>query len=113
MTGLYIDPATNDLALDASGALRMATGAEAIVQHARQRLLTHEGEWFLDTTAGLPWFAEIMGRAFDADVAEAIVKDEVAGTPGVLSIDGFSVSFDGPTRIMRVKSLRLTTTEDA
>ena len=112
MIGLYLDPATGDLALDASGALRLATGKDAIGQHARQRLLTHEGEWFLDTSAGVPWFDRIMVRSFDADVAEAIVKDEVAGTPGILSIDGISVAFVGPQREVRVKDLRITV-EDA
>ena len=107
MIGLYIDPATGDLALDASGALRLATGREAVAQHARQRLMTHEGEWFLDTTAGIPWFARIMGKAFNADAAEAVVKTEVAGTPGVAGIEGLSASFVGPQRELRVRDLRL------
>ena len=113
MIGLHIDPATNDLATDAGGHLRTATGREAVTQHARQRLLTHRGEWFLDTEAGIIWFPDLIGQSFDADLAEALVKAEVAGTPGVNAIEGLSVSFVGPQRELRIRELRITTTEAA
>lgn len=48
--GLAIDQASNDLYLAADGNLAVATDALAVGQHGRQRLQTHAGEWFLDTT---------------------------------------------------------------
>ncbi|WP_116082125.1 hypothetical protein [Tropicimonas sp. IMCC34011] len=110
--GFYIDPATNDLALDATGNLAMARDAEAVGQHVRQRLLTHEGEWFLDTTAGLPWFARLLGRQFDAELAEALVKAEIADTDGVTEIEAMSVTFDRTTRGMSLHDFAVSTIYD-
>ena len=35
---------------------------ENVGQRLRLRLLTFEGEWFLDTTYGVPYFQRILGR---------------------------------------------------
>ena len=112
MIGFYLDPDTNDLALDANGALRMARDAEAVSQHAKQRVLSHEGEWFLDTTAGLPWLDRVMGQPFDASVLEALVVAEIADTPGVVEVDGASVSFDRNTRGANVRGFSVSTIYD-
>ncbi|MDT9694263.1 hypothetical protein Q5762_39210, partial [Streptomyces sp. P9(2023)] len=63
-----------DLYLDANGNLGLVYNAEAVGQHARQRLMTYEGEWFLDKTAGVPWIREILGSAYDAVLAESVIK---------------------------------------
>lgn len=112
MIGLFIDPVTNDLALTAGGHLRLARDAEAVGQHVRQRLLSHEGEWFLDTTAGLPWMDRVLGRAFDPALAEALVKAEIAETEGVTEIEALSVSFDRRTRVMTLRDFSVGTIYD-
>lgn len=112
MIGLYLDPDTHDLAVDASGALRVARDAQAVAQHVKQRLLAHEGEWFLDTRAGVPWFDRIMGREFNPDVAEAVVKAEIFATPGVTEISSLSVRFDKHTRAMTLDGFDIYTEFD-
>lgn len=83
----------DDLALTADGNLDMVTDAEAVGQHARQRLMTFEGEWFLDTTAGVPWLDKILGRQFDATLAESVVKKEIVETDGVTAIESFGLRY--------------------
>lgn len=112
MIGLWLDPVTHDLATDAGGNLKLARDAEAVAQHVKQRLLTHQGEWFLDTRAGVPWFDRVMGQAFDADVAEAMVKDVIARTPGVTEITGLSARFDKATRGLILDGFEVYTTFD-
>lgn len=107
MIGLWIDQETNDLALDDVGHLRLAVGTEAVGQHARQRLMTFRGEWFLDPNAGVEHFDRLIGRAFDRDLAEALLAAEAAGTPGVAGIDGMSVAFERPTGGLRVRDLQI------
>ena len=102
----------HDLALDSDGNIDMVHNAEAVGQHVRQRLMTHQSEWFLDTSAGVPWLSEIMGRQYNPALAEAVVKAETMGTHGVTGIDDFSVSFVRTTRDLQIRSMSVTTAYD-
>ena len=110
--GLAIDQHTNDLFLAADGNLAVATDAEAVGLHARQRLQTFSGEWFLDTSCGVPWLDEILGRTYDPALSEAVVKAELLGTDGVEEITSFSVSFDRATRGLVIRSIKVLTMFD-
>lgn len=96
---------TQDVALDSDGNLSMVHDAEAVGQHVRQRLGAYSGEWFLDTTAGLPWLNDILGKAYDPAIAEALVKAEILDTEGVTEITSFSVGFDRRTRGLSIRSV--------
>jgi hypothetical protein len=98
--GISIRP-YNDIEIDATGNLAMVTDAAAIGQHARQRLSLFAGEWFLDTTTGVDWFGTVLGgpgTAANQAVAEAIVKEIILATPGVIAISEITTSFDRSTR---------------
>lgn len=110
--GLAIDPATNDLFLDSQNNLATVTGALAVGQHVRQRLMTFEGEWFLDTTAGVTWLTEIFGRGYDPALAEAVVKAEIVETDGVKTISSFSVGFQRSRRELVIKDVSVLTDYD-
>lgn len=87
-----------DIYLDASGNLAMVYDAEAVGQHARQGLMTHRGEWFLNKDIGVPWLRDVLGAGYDPVLAEAVIKAEILGTDGVTEIRSFSVRFDQKTR---------------
>lgn len=112
MIGLGIDQKTNDLHFDATGNLALVQGRQAVAEHAAQRVRTFEGEWFLDSEAGLPWFQQLLGRRFDPALAEALVKAEIAETKGVIEITAFSVSFDQSSRFVNMKQIDFTTEYD-
>lgn len=101
-----------DLYLDAQGNLAVVRDAEAVGQHARQRIMTHRGEWFLDVQAGVPWMQDIIGRGYDPVLAEALVKGEVVGTDGVVAVTSFSARFDRQTRGVRATDIVVTTEYD-
>lgn len=101
-----------DIYLDASGSLAMVRDAEAVGQHARQRLMTHEGEWFLDRTAGLPWVRDILGHQYDPVLAEAVLKAEILDTDGVVDINSFSVRFDREVRGLSAFNIEVSTEYD-
>ncbi len=110
--GFALDPHTNDLFLRPNGELAVVRNAEAVGQHVRQRLKTFEGEWFLDTTAGVPWLDEILGRAYDPALAEAVIKGEVLDTDAVTEITSFSVRFDRQRRALEAFGLTILTEYD-
>lgn len=106
---LAIDPITNDLYKDATGNLATVKDAEAIGQHARQRLKTFEREWYLDTTVGVPWIDQIFKKPYDPVMAEAIVKEEVLDTDGVTGIKDFNISLDPVTRNLIMRKIKVAT----
>lgn len=112
MIGLAIDQETNDVYLDTDGSLVMVNDALAVGQHVRQRLKTYRGEWFLDTTAGVPWLEQIFGRAFDAALGEAVVKGEIFDTLGVTQITTFSIRFLRDVRALDIRSVEVLTIYD-
>lgn len=103
---------TNDLMLAADGNLAMVHDAEAVGQHARQRLMTFQGDWFLDTTAGVAWLEEIMGRKSDMPLAEALLKAEILDTDGVTGIAAFSIRYFRAGRRVDVPTASLLTEYD-
>ena len=89
------------------GLQNFATLAEATCQRVRTRLLLVLGEWFLDTTAGVPWFQPddgsasaqpFMGGPANLGYVEATLKAAVLATDGVASINSFSMTFDHISR---------------
>lgn len=110
--GLAIDPITNDLFLDSSKSLAVVKDAAAVGQHVRQRLMTFYGEWFLDTEAGVKWLTQIMGKAYDPALAEAVVKAEVLDTDGVTGIEGFDIGFIKDRRQLDIKGIQVATVYD-
>lgn len=110
--GLAIDASTNDLYLDSIGNLALVYDAEAVGQHAKQRLGTFQGEWVYDTTAGVPWLSQILGKGYDPALAEAVVKAEILDTDGVTEITSFSVSFDKTSRGVTINEVEVGTVYD-
>lgn len=87
-----------DLALDVNGDLdlvdgdfRMLTGGEAIASDLRARLQTWAGEYFLDTSLGVPWLSDVFGKA-GAARAEQVLRRAIEETPGVREILRFRLT---------------------
>lgn len=103
--------APNDLIVSEAG-LVLAYDALAVGQHVRQRLMTFIGEWFLDKNVGVPWLNRIMGRKFDPELAEAVVKAEILKTDGVAAITSFSIAFDKTNRGIYIREIEILTDYD-
>lgn len=101
-----------DIYIDSTGNLATVTDAEAVGQHARQRLMTFEGEWFLDRDAGVPWIRDILGGQYDAVLAESVIKAEILDTDGVVEINSFSVRFDRDSRGLSAYNIDVATEYD-
>lgn len=110
--GLAIDPVTNDLCFDETGAMKTVIDAHAVGQHVRQRLMTFKGEWFLDTRVGVPWLDQILGKGFNPALGEAVVKASILATAGVKAISDCSVTFGRATRGLFIRSIEITTDYD-
>lgn len=82
----------NDIFVYAGKIRRVNNGAQ-VIQHVRSRLLMYYGEWFLDITAGVPYFEAIFVKPANLAVAESIIKETIINTPGIASLDSFYMDY--------------------
>ena len=93
---LKLDPSTRDLVPG------IVTGPDEIVQRLVTRLKRELGEWFLDTSAGLPWYQDgrgILGaKAHTKRTVDLLIRREALGTEGVERIVRLNTMFPAGTR---------------
>jgi hypothetical protein len=80
-----------------------ATDTEAIAQTIAVRLKTLEGEWFLDTTIGIPYLSEILGHKRSDRLLRTCVTQEILAVAGVKELTDFSFDHDRDSRSVTIK----------
>lgn len=91
---IQLDPVTHDLVLE-NRVLTLIDDPEQIRQNIKQRLLHFRNEWFLNLRAGTPWIEQILVKGARVGVVGAILKQRIAGTPGVRDIVSFAITAQG------------------
>lgn len=81
-----------------SGADFLANSPEAVAQAVQTRLALWAGEWFVDTSDGMPWAGDVLGKRFQRNNPDSAIKSRILGTPGVTELLEYSSAFDGETR---------------
>lgn len=91
-------------ALDVNGDYRLGlnrggflSGADAVAQAIRTRLLLLRGEWWEDTGDGTPLFGGLLGlpgTTANLQAMDLIVRERILGTEGVASIQSFSSTYE-------------------
>lgn len=92
---ILIDPATNDIA-HRNGLIRYAVSGNETAQRVITRIRRLKGEWFIDTTAGMPYIQDILGKR-DINYFKLLLRKEILNTDGVQSINNFRLSFNSKT----------------
>lgn len=99
---LCIDAITGDLVLT-EGDFEWVTGIDAIEQDIRLSLQLFQGEWFLDLSAGIPYWQSILGQKPRLLVVREIFRKALLAVPGVLAILALDVSFAANTRTCTIR----------
>lgn len=73
----------------ANNQFSLATGSEEIRQRLKQNLKTFLGEWFLDTTIGVPYFQIVFDKSSPSSLIDDVFKDAILKTKGVVEIVEF------------------------
>ena|ERR1700712_5401761 len=71
---------------------------DVVAQRLTIRLRTWLGEWFLDTTYGVPYIQRILVKNVSKTTVDNILREEILSEIGVLEIQNFTSSFDAGTR---------------
>ena len=69
----------------------------------QQRLQTWLGEWFLDTTYGIPFKQQILVKNPNLDLVQFDILGAVSATPGVTQLQSFSFNYDNAARSLSVQ----------
>ena len=90
--------ATGDFTFGASQLNFWIDEPDAVAQVVRTSLLLWLGEWYLDTTVGMPWIQGVLGKHSQA-TADITVQDYVLNVQGVTDISAFTSSDNQDQRL--------------
>lgn len=100
---LYLDPDTGDIDVDLLGRVRLTqTLREEVGQRLATRLQFFLGEWFLDTSLGIPYYRDVLVRTPDLGVIKALFAEAITSDPGVESLVSLDLELDAESRQIRV-----------
>lgn len=74
---------------------------DAVAQAIQTALLLYQGEWFLDTTAGMPWSSQVLGYNTQA-LYDTAIKAKILSVTGIKSILKYSSSLNRALRALSV-----------
>lgn len=99
-----------DFAIDNDGTfmreyngLRMtSTLTEYVAQKLQIKFRFFLGEWYLDTSKGIPYLTKILGKNIDIAFVESIYKSAILSLDEVEELRSFSLEIDAVTRTLTV-----------
>ena len=86
-----------DMQFGGNQANYLINSPDAVGQIAGSRLALWLGQWFLDTSQGMPWATKVLGK-YTGDTRDAAIQAQILGTPGVLKIASYASQLDRETR---------------
>lgn len=94
LNGYALDPDTHDLYLDSTGQVATTTSTlQDLIQRVKCRLLTYQGECYLNRDLGVPYFAEVLKKNPDLGRVRNLLLSEVLSVPGVVKVSKFDIQF--------------------
>lgn len=110
-----------DFAIDSAGnflresnGLRMSkTRIEYVAQKLQIKFRFFLGEWYLNTSLGLPYFTKMLEKGVDISFIEAIFKATIYKVPEIKELKTFSVTVEPASRKLKVAfSVKLTDSDN-
>lgn len=100
---ILIDEETNDIVF-INGQTPVTDNQKLTVsQRLKIRLQTFLGEYFLDTTVGVPYYQRIFGKVRNKSTIDTIFQKQILDDEGVIEIVSYSSSIDSASRLMSVE----------
>ena len=95
-TTLLLDREFWDLAIDAAGNIALASEPYSQAQDAASAVRVFLGEYYYDTTLGVPYFTDVLGRYQPTQILRARAQLAALTVPGVT--DAKAILVAGPNR---------------
>lgn len=94
MQTLLLDPATWDLLVDATRNIAVADDPYSKAQDAGSAIKLFSGEDYYDTTRGVPYWSQILGKAVPVSLLKAKLVAAAETVPGVTAAKCYITSID-------------------
>lgn len=101
MLDLALNAKSHDLIVN-NADLMVIDNAERVAQQIKVQLLTWRGEWFLDTTHGVPYLDYILVKNPSIELIRSIFKEQIMSVDDVSDVVDIEIDYDVKTRIMTV-----------
>lgn len=88
----------NGLVMTDQGDLSILSDLDALVQKITRKLKLWKGEYFLDTSAGIPYKEQIFDRPIDAGIASTIITSQITDETEVTEVTNITIDLDPSTR---------------
>ena len=92
-TTLLLDQTQWDLVLDANGNIALASPPYSTAQDVASAVRTFLGEVWYDTTQGIPYFEDVLGKLPPAALLTQLITNQALTVPGVVSATTTITSF--------------------
>jgi hypothetical protein len=92
---------SNDLIVK-DGDLMLIDNAERVAQQILITIRFWYGEWFLNTTEGVPYLEYILVKNPNLAHVRQILTEAIESVPGVVSLDSMEINFDRQGRTLAV-----------
>lgn len=102
MLDLALDAKKHDLII-ADGDFIVIDNAERVAQQIKIQLLTWLGEWFLDTTHGVPYLDYILVKNPNLELIASIFREQIMKVDDVDYVNSLEIDYDAQTRTMTVE----------
>lgn len=99
---ILLDTTTHDL-VRKNGDLVLIDGGRRVEQQVKITLLTFYGEWFLDTSFGVPYLEKIHVKSPNRVEIEFILRAKILDVPDVTKITYLDMGFDRQARKLKVE----------
>ena len=80
----------------------MIDDANKVRQQIYLTLMTFLGEWFLDTTFGIPYFTDILIKGPSGSKIRSILRATILDVPDVTQVTTLNLALNNQTRILTV-----------
>lgn len=84
------------------------SNAAQVAQNITIRLKLIQGEWFLNTQLGVPWFEKIFVKNPDLSAIDIIIKSVISETPEVTGIVAYSSQILRASRKIKITVIATT-----
>lgn len=102
MLDLALDAKKHDLII-ADGDFIVIDNAERVAQQIKIQLLTWLGEWFLDTTHGVPYLDYILVKNPNLELIASIFREQIMKVDDVDFVNSLEIDYNERERTMTVQ----------
>lgn len=82
------------------GDFLLIDNAERVAQQIKVKLLTFLGEWFLDTTWGVPYLEYILVKQPNQELIEQILSEQILSVDDVKSLNALELDYQVKVRTL-------------